>query len=108
MHCGRSADRASCLGADAERRHRRGHADTAAFGLDADRRAPRTPQRAFGSRSVAAAVPAAGLSGSNLVNAGAITHVTDDEVVRRKAWAAAASVVDPEIPVLTIADLGVL
>jgi len=31
---------------------------------------------------------------------------TDD--LRRRAWDAAASVVDPEIPVLTIADLGVL
>lgn len=30
------------------------------------------------------------------------------EVLRRRAWEAAASVVDPEIPVLTIADLGVL
>ncbi len=28
--------------------------------------------------------------------------------LREKAWAAAAAVVDPEIPVLTIADLGVL
>ena len=28
--------------------------------------------------------------------------------LRRRAWDAAASVVDPEIPVLTIADLGVL
>jgi ring-1,2-phenylacetyl-CoA epoxidase subunit PaaD len=28
--------------------------------------------------------------------------------LRRRAWNAAASVVDPEIPVLTIADLGVL
>jgi ring-1,2-phenylacetyl-CoA epoxidase subunit PaaD len=28
--------------------------------------------------------------------------------VRARAWAAAAAVVDPEIPVLTIADLGVL
>lgn len=28
--------------------------------------------------------------------------------LRERAWAAAASVVDPEIPVLTIADLGVL
>ena len=28
--------------------------------------------------------------------------------LQQRAWAAAASVVDPEIPVLTIADLGVL
>lgn len=31
-----------------------------------------------------------------------------DSELRRRAWDAAASVVDPEIPVLTIADLGVL
>ncbi|WP_407175966.1 1,2-phenylacetyl-CoA epoxidase subunit PaaD [Bradyrhizobium sp. STM 3562] len=34
-----------------------------------------------------------------------VDHETDDQ---RRAWEAAASVVDPEIPVLTIADLGVL
>ncbi|MBR0824332.1 phenylacetate-CoA oxygenase subunit PaaJ [Bradyrhizobium manausense] len=33
--------------------------------------------------------------------------VTDSDL-RQRAWDAAASVVDPEIPVLTIADLGVL
>jgi ring-1,2-phenylacetyl-CoA epoxidase subunit PaaD len=32
----------------------------------------------------------------------------EDSDLRRRAWDAAASVVDPEIPVLTIADLGVL
>ena len=32
----------------------------------------------------------------------------DLETLRRRAWQAAAAVVDPEIPVLTIADLGVL
>ncbi len=31
-----------------------------------------------------------------------------DPALRQRAWAAAASVVDPEIPVLSIADLGVL
>ncbi|TKW74505.1 MAG: phenylacetate-CoA oxygenase subunit PaaJ [Bradyrhizobium icense] len=31
-----------------------------------------------------------------------------DSDLQRRAWAAAAEVVDPEIPVLTIADLGVL
>lgn len=33
---------------------------------------------------------------------------SDAELLRRRAWDAAAAVVDPEIPVLTIADLGVL
>ena len=34
--------------------------------------------------------------------------VASAEQLRRRAWDAAASVVDPEIPALTIADLGVL
>ena len=33
---------------------------------------------------------------------------TDTSNLRQAAWNAAAQVVDPEIPVLTIADLGVL
>jgi ring-1,2-phenylacetyl-CoA epoxidase subunit PaaD len=34
--------------------------------------------------------------------------VRDEQNLRQRAWDAAAKVVDPEIPVLTIADLGVL
>jgi ring-1,2-phenylacetyl-CoA epoxidase subunit PaaD len=37
-----------------------------------------------------------------------VTARDQDAALRRRAWDAAASVVDPEIPVLTIADLGVL
>ena len=37
-----------------------------------------------------------------------VTAVSDDTDLRRRAWEAASLVVDPEIPVLTIADLGVL
>ncbi|MGP9811719.1 1,2-phenylacetyl-CoA epoxidase subunit PaaD [Rhodopseudomonas sp. NSM] len=37
-----------------------------------------------------------------------VTRATSDSELRARAWAAAATVVDPEIPVLTIADLGVL
>jgi ring-1,2-phenylacetyl-CoA epoxidase subunit PaaD len=37
-----------------------------------------------------------------------VTAVIDDADLRKRAWDAAAQVVDPEIPVLTIADLGVL
>jgi ring-1,2-phenylacetyl-CoA epoxidase subunit PaaD len=33
---------------------------------------------------------------------------TNDSALRARAWAAASEVLDPEIPVLTIADLGVL
>jgi ring-1,2-phenylacetyl-CoA epoxidase subunit PaaD len=37
-----------------------------------------------------------------------VTLVRDDRDLRQRAWDAVAQVVDPEIPVLTIADLGVL
>jgi len=37
-----------------------------------------------------------------------VTVLDSDAELRRRAWDAAANVVDPEIPVLTIADLGVL
>jgi ring-1,2-phenylacetyl-CoA epoxidase subunit PaaD len=37
-----------------------------------------------------------------------VTATLSDADLRRRAWDAAARVVDPEIPVLTIADLGVL
>src|SRR5204863_7699106 len=37
-----------------------------------------------------------------------VTALLSDDDLRRRAWEAAAQVVDPEIPVLTIADLGVL
>jgi ring-1,2-phenylacetyl-CoA epoxidase subunit PaaD len=37
-----------------------------------------------------------------------MTRASSDSDLRSRAWTAAAAVVDPEIPVLTIADLGVL
>jgi len=37
-----------------------------------------------------------------------VSLVRDQQDLRQRAWNAAAEVVDPEIPVLTIADLGVL
>lgn len=37
-----------------------------------------------------------------------VNHVTREMELRQRAWDAAAQVLDPEIPVLTIADLGVL
>jgi ring-1,2-phenylacetyl-CoA epoxidase subunit PaaD len=37
-----------------------------------------------------------------------VTSALSDGDLRRRAWDAASRVVDPEIPVLTIADLGVL
>ena len=38
----------------------------------------------------------------------AIHTIANDALLRERAWVAAASVADPEIPVLSIADLGVL
>jgi ring-1,2-phenylacetyl-CoA epoxidase subunit PaaD len=37
-----------------------------------------------------------------------VIAIFDDTELRKRAWDVVASVVDPEIPVLTIADLGVL
>jgi ring-1,2-phenylacetyl-CoA epoxidase subunit PaaD len=37
-----------------------------------------------------------------------VTLVRNDQTLRQRVWDVAAQVVDPEIPVLTIADLGVL
>jgi len=37
-----------------------------------------------------------------------VTAAADAKEIRQRAWEVAAQVVDPEIPVLTIADLGVL
>ena len=37
-----------------------------------------------------------------------VTALESDTELRQRAWDAASAVVDPEIPVLTIADLGVL
>ena len=37
-----------------------------------------------------------------------VTPADSDQGLRQRAWEAVAQVVDPEIPVLTIADLGVL
>ena len=51
-----------------------------------------------GTPSTLAASPPPGEAGAS----------QDDNERRRMAWAAAASVLDPEIPVLTIADLGIL
>src|SRR5262249_10877158 len=62
------------------------------------------PQRAPRPPVERAAIPAAHLSRSQLVTGPA----SSPEELCRLAWRVAAQVVDPEIPVLTIADLGVL
>jgi ring-1,2-phenylacetyl-CoA epoxidase subunit PaaD len=81
----------------------------AAFGLDAIGRARRPAQRTSGPSACPTAISAACLSGRNLVITMAQTSAAcRQSAAQARAWAAAAAVVDPEIPVLTIADLGVL
>src|SRR5258708_26577127 len=70
--------------------------------MDAGGRSQRPAQRASRPSPQRIAIDAAYVSRCDMVTA------TDDVDLRRRAWDAAAGVVDPEIPVLTIADLGVL
>src|SRR4029077_18644855 len=71
--------------------------------LDAAGRPQRPAQRASRPSPQRVAIDAANFSGGDMVAA-----VLSDADLRQRAWNAAAQVVDPEIPVLTIADLGVL
>src|SRR5690349_13422317 len=90
--------------AEDRHRHRCGSdIDAAQERLDAAGRPDRSPQRAPRTSAVRIAVVAALIPGSDMVSAA----VTDTDL-RQRAWEAASRVVDPEIPVLTIADLGVL
>ena len=81
----------------------RGDAGSAEQRLDAAGRPQRPAQRASRPSPQRTAIDAADLSGGDMV-----TAVLNDADLRQRAWDAAATVVDPEIPVLTIADLGVL
>ncbi len=81
----------------------RSDADAAAKRLDAAGRPLGPALGASRPSPERAAVDAAHLSGRHMVEAR-----TRDAELARRAWDAAATVVDPEIPVLTIADLGVL
>src|ERR1051325_10574357 len=83
------------------RRVRRGDADAAQKRLDATGWPQWPAQRASRPSPQRVAVDAAHVSGCDMV-----TAFQND--IRQRAWDAAAKVVDPEIPVLTIADLGVL
>src|SRR5262245_11399518 len=83
--------------------HKRSDAGTAEGRLDAAGRPRWPPQRASRPSPERTAVDAAQFSGRNMVSV-----FTSDADLRQRAWDAAARVVDPEIPVLTIADLGVL
>src|SRR5664279_3534516 len=71
--------------------------------LDAARRPQRPSQRASRASAKRVAIDAADVPGGHMV-----TAVIGDAELRQRAWDVAATVVDPEIPVLTIADLGVL
>src|SRR6478752_6919601 len=88
---------------DNYRRRRRGDVGLAQQRLDAAGRPQRAAQRASRPSPQRIAVDAADLSGGDMV-----AVVLNDSDLRRRAWEAASTVVDPEIPVLTIADLGVL
>src|SRR4051812_47404566 len=88
---------------DHRRYRRRSDAGTARQRLDAAGW-PRWPaQRASRASAQRAAVDATDVSGGYMV-----TATFSDAELRQHAWNTAAAVVDPEIPVLTIADLGVL
>src|SRR5579871_3691651 len=71
--------------------------------MDAKRRAQRPSQRASRPSPERTAIDATDFPGCIMV----IATVAHDDT-RQRAWDVAAEVVDPEIPVLTIADLGVL
>src|SRR4051812_42613768 len=71
--------------------------------LDAAGRPQRPAQRASRASAERIAIDAAHVPGCDMV-----TTVHNDADLRQRAWDIAAQVVDPEIPVLTIADLGVL
>src|SRR5438132_12097338 len=81
----------------------RGDAGLADKQLDAAGRSQRPAQRASRPSPERTAIDAAHLSGGDMV-----TTAIRDSDLQQRAWNAASQVVDPEIPVLTIADLGVL
>src|SRR5437899_11139264 len=102
-HRGRSRAHAFAMVENHYRRRQRSDASLADERLDAAGRPQRPAQRASRPSAQRAAIDAADVPGCNMV-----TALFNDAELRRRAWDAAAAVVDPEIPVLTIADLGVL
>ncbi len=71
-------------------------------------RQARRAQRAFGLHARGHAVPAAGLSGGPLVNAAASADARFRTDRVAAAWRALGLVEDPEIPALTLVDLGIV
>src|SRR5215216_7153260 len=91
------------MAADRRRCRERSDAGSAQGKLDAAGRPRRPAQRASRPSPQRIAIDAANLPRGHMV-----TAMLSDVDLRQRAWNAAAQVVDPEIPVLTIADLGVL
>src|SRR5690606_19470536 len=65
-------------------------------------------QRGDGLPACRSAIHAAHLSGRHVVKTMARAEPVGTEFLQRRAWAAAASVPDPEVPCVTVADLGIL
>src|SRR3954454_14516204 len=84
-------------------RHRAGHTGATARRADAAGGPQRASYRASRPSLERIAVAATHFSGRHLVST-----MDSDHELRQRAWDVAAGVVDPEIPVRTIADLGVL
>src|SRR5438270_13328828 len=76
--------------------------------VHAEWRAQRTPQHAPRLHPCRPAIPAARTSRSGLVMSAAAADLLSKADDLARARAAVEQVCDPEIPVLTIADLGVL
>src|SRR4051812_7389015 len=89
-------------------RDQRSHAGAAEERLDAAGRPERPAQRTSRAPPERTAVDAAHVSGGHMVTAPHNDAELHNSELRQRAWDAAAAVVDPELPVLTIADLGVL
>src|SRR5262245_61461723 len=98
-HRPRSRHAASRLGRHGRRRPRPRHADASGRWLDAIRWARRPSHRASRLSAGGDAVPPAHLSRCRMVDAVSL---------RQRALDVLETVTDPEIPVLTIADLGIL
>ncbi|WP_373861009.1 1,2-phenylacetyl-CoA epoxidase subunit PaaD [Herbaspirillum rubrisubalbicans] len=72
--------------------------------MDAKRRQARAAYRAPGLSAGRDAVPATQLSGSQLVN----QITTRAEVLQAQIWAWLEAIPDPEIPVISVVDLGIV
>src|SRR4029077_14784726 len=93
----------------------RSNAGVARHGMDADGRAQwpsqRTPRPSPQRIAIDANNPfgcVIAIDATNLSGCVMVIDAIDGTATRQRTWDVAAQVVDPEIPVLTIADLGVL